>query len=384
MALLIGGLGLSWFVLERPGFGGPPRRTFVDSSPLVPAWLQPAAAPLEPAARPALLPPLPARLWTLDSLGDPGLVADRASYFSRRPGHTARWTWDEHPAGGFQRTIGPLGLRADAPLPATRPSPWVLLTGDSHVDGICDDSELASERLSQALVESGRPRAAVSNAACAYYTLQNYLGVAARFARARPDVLVVVVYGGNDFGALVPLERELRGRSRPSRPRGYRIALLAAEAATAEGRPVADSVWQALNQVYSFARSPELVEPTLTLAWELTEAIRDTCEDHGVRLLVAYLPPAFEVQPDALHPAFGEACALLELGPADLRRSTELSSRYLDGLRARAIACVDVGPEFREAREPLYWRRDEHLNVAGQRLLAETLVAPLLALLEQP
>jgi hypothetical protein len=345
----------------------------------VPEWLRPAAAPLAAEQRPVrLLPPPATDLSVLRGPTASNVIADECSYFSRVPSRSDHWPWTEHPRRGFYRTIDSLGLRRAALLPAARPWPLVVLTGDSHLDGICSDEEVASAVAERRLRAAAATRGAVVlNAATGFFTFANYLGVAARYLRLAPEAFVVVVYGGNDFGAAVPLERELLGEEELGRSPEYWARLQAAEGLSLAGRSGAPSLWQALNQVASFADRPELAEQSLQLAVEYLTAIGELCAAQGTALLVAYLPPPLDVAPELVAPLYAPLVATLGLDVDDLRGTDRLADGLLERLGAAGVETLDLRPLLRAAQAPLFWVADEHLNVAGQRLVGEALAEAL-------
>lgn len=374
-ALFVAGLvllGLSF----AAGFAGGWNVRAAQDLGLAPRWLEPAMD-LPPAAqRPALLPTSPgaSALTTLSGASGSSLTHDPASYF-RRPDHrvSTSW-WDEHPDGEFTRHSSHLGLRLTGPLPVERPRPLIVLTGDSHMDGVCADHETAAAVAERAL--AARPATAgarVLNAATGMFTFPNYLGVAWRYLQLEPEAFVMVVYGGNDFGALEGFEAELAEAGPVERPPGYMERLAAAEALEVGGRPASPSLWQALNQIYLFAQVPGSLERAVERAVDHTAAIADLAEASGTRLLVVYLPPAHDVAPAKVAPLYVPLLETLELDADDVAATDRAATGYLAGLAERGVETLDARPLLRGREELLYWVADEHLDVTGQRILGEAI-----------
>ncbi|QDU67918.1 SGNH/GDSL hydrolase family protein [Engelhardtia mirabilis] len=355
--------------------GGWYARGPVDGSQ-VPAWLE-VVDHLPPAgSRPALLPRFAGEkpLAVFRDGSTSTLVADGASYF-RRPAWTERRIpWPEHDRGEFVVEADFRGLRLTGPLPGERPEPLIVLVGDSHMEGVCSNGETAAAFLERALARDPAAEGArVLNAATGMYTFPHYLGTAWRYLQLAPDVFVLVVFGGNDFGALETDEAELRGDPKPLRPPGYNERLVRALEVQVAGREAGPSLWQFLNQELLFTVDPPRLEWALARSLEYVEAIQRLADEVGTRLVVAYVPPVSDVHPEVVGPVYAPLLSVLELEDADLKATERLADRFLAALGARGVETLDARPALRGATEPCYWIADEHLNVAGLRVLGEAL-----------
>jgi hypothetical protein len=304
------------------------------------------------------------------------------AYFRKSAGQRS-FTWEEHPDGRIVRRVLPFGIRFGATLTSERPERLVVLTGDSHLAGVVQDDEVTSAVLEGEIRDGGFDGVAVLNTACGYYTFPNDLGVATRFARLEPDVFVVIIFGGNDFGGLLPMQAQLEGDALPRRPEGYFDRIETALANEIDGRGGKASLWQGFNQLASFAANPELVDRTLELALDYSSAIEEVCERRGTDLIMAYLPPpgdAGEIGLKMHHDGYAE---MLDLDVDALGATNRMADRFLDGLESMGVRTVDLRPALIDAAGPNYWVRDEHLNVNGHRIVAERLGPVLTATLAE-
>jgi hypothetical protein len=105
--------------------------------------------------------------------------------------------------------------------------------------------------------------------------------------------------------------------------------------------------------------------------------IQRVCDENGFRLIVVYIPPPADVQPEHFDGLFDEVSEALALTTGARVLNDLLASRLLRFLRASGIETVDGREVFAGRSEPLYWNFDHHINLAAHRLLAEALV-PLL------
>jgi hypothetical protein len=304
--------------------------------------------------------------WTYDPLCYSRRVAHQAPYFRKL---------EEHPEGGWELRTNDYGMREDEDVRTEQPDLRIVVTGDSHVDGVCAQAEsfvnllevgLALERAGE-VVES-------LNAGVGGFNLYNYVGMFERLAHLAPDLYVVVVYGGNDFSGAANLQCYFERRPPPA----SRARVLTRRVESPEVLSLGS---QELFQEAYFADNPSAVEASVDLACSISVELERQCAETGSALLFVYLPPPARAQPahyrktarTFLHQA---GLKTLELGVSD-----RIADRWLTFLGARDIPAVDLRPYFRRANEPLYWRTDHHLNLAGHQLVAEILYEPVTELL---
>jgi len=298
---------------------------------------------------------------------------DPFCYFRAKPLIETWMPWAEYPGGRFRIATNSLGLRTDHEPLATADL-RVLLVGDSHTTGVCANADCVAGRLESLLLEEDPTRAVdVQNGSNGGYSFYNYLGVLERMIELSfpPDRVVVVVYGGNDFLG-VNLWHLFSGTHPRQSPE-------VVQRRRAVGERYRFAMGQVLNAAdYFRVLGPEEQDRALHMAREVTREMRRRCDEIGARLLVVYLPAPSEVPEQADLTDVRAASEALELAPEDLDRIGEMGDRYLAELAQLSIATLDLRPAFRAASEALYWRRDLHLNLAGQDLAARAIL-PLVA-----
>ncbi|TAJ16298.1 MAG: hypothetical protein EPO68_11350 [Planctomycetota bacterium] len=307
-------------------------------------------------------------------------VYDALRGFTRRPSASQTYSFEEHAGGSYTARTNALAMREDAEPAEVRPDLRVLVTGDSHTDGACENSESFANRCEALLAAADAGRTVeVLNAGNGSYSFYNYLGVLERCAGLRPHVLVVCVYGGNDWGeALAPWHYHHHGE-RPRAGGDYDARLSAAlRVRDGWGR---QAVNQSHNQYLYFAREPAQAAVALRAGMSVTEELRRQCARDGIRFVVAYLPPLVDVQRERILPSIDEVDAALGVDAAALAITDALADRYLAWCAREKIETLDLRPLLRaHAEEPLYWRADLHLSVRGHELvgaaLAERLASP--------
>lgn len=301
-----------------------------------------------------------------------GRVYDPHCYFRYRENQDTKRKWKAHPDGYWMLRTNSLGLRMDEELLERKPDLRVLVAGDSHMAGLCNNSESFSGQLAQRLAAADDARSVeVINGSCGAYSFFHYLGVLERMLHLgyEPDLFVVVVFGGNDFNANV-LWHVFHGTERaPQTKEGVaRRALCAKKAAKALG--------QALSQVEYFVRGGEAeIELAGTVADTVLGEMRRQCDERGIGFLVVYLPAPTELPSEAQETAVVRGLEMLELGAETLELIPRMADRMLLDLWKAQTPHLDLRPPFLKQDERLYWSVDLHLNLTGHAVMADV-VAP--------
>ncbi|MDF1799025.1 MAG: SGNH/GDSL hydrolase family protein [Planctomycetota bacterium] len=295
-----------------------------------------------------------------------GLFYDPLAYFRRPAFQRLAFKWAEHPAGGWRLHTNSLGLREDEELAPERPELRIFVTGDSHTDGVCENPESYANLLEADLRADGQD-AEVNNAGVAGYSFYNYLGALDRFTEFGVDAYVVGVYGGNDFLGVLGPHRFFAGEPIPlPEPNGPRIGKAANIKAAA--------LSQGFFAYDHFAQHPEDIDLAVTAGVDTTLALQGNCEGLGTRLIVVYIPPVYDVDPELVQDDLTAIQEVLELTDEQLRCTDRQADAYLAAIEEAGVEVLDMRPHFRAAKEPLYWQLDHHINLAGHRLIADELL----------
>jgi len=122
---------------------------------------------------------------------------DPVLFYRRISGANRVFDLNAHPRGQWKLRTNNYGMRNDQDVVAEWDGPRILVTGDSHIDGVCSNDESLAGVLARSLEAPHRPVVEVLNAGVGGYSMYNYLGVLERYAQElHPDVFVAVVYGG--------------------------------------------------------------------------------------------------------------------------------------------------------------------------------------------
>lgn len=304
------------------------------------------------------------------SIGQGRYVYDPRLYYRSASNLALHQKFPEHPARGWTVRTNSLGMREDGEPSAIRPDLRILVAGASNAEAVCANAESATNLLEAALRKRlGGKTVEALNAGVGSSNFYNYLPVLERYRELRPDVFIVLAYGGTDFTNALPLERYFRRRG----PWTH-------EAKSCQ--PVLDSddpfvrhlVGTELGQVLHMLAEPEDLRLSVDIACSICAEIERICRADGIHFVCVYLPPPLVGQPSQFQRERAEVTRRLEVTEEQLAVSDRIADGWLAFLQRRGIEYVDLRPTWRAASERLYWRTDTHINLAGQRAVADALL----------
>ncbi len=303
----------------------------------------------------------------LFAMGAAHFEYDPFTYYRYKGGIDLRVEFPEHEHGFFVKHTSSEGYgERFASLPSKRDR-FVVVTGDSHTDGLCDNEETFAERLESALL-ARHPGLAIEvlNSGVTGYSFYNYLGVLEKLLPLKPDAFVVAFYGGNDFLDVLKPWHYFHHSAPPPRRADYRQRL--ERASQVSGAAVAN----AYNQLVYFQSHPDQIEFALAGAAQACGEIQRLCEQHKIALTFVYIPPGFDID-GVLKPAFAKGRDVLGLSNSDLQEFHRLADKLIGVLQARGGEVVDLRERFPADIDEFYWN-DLHINVKGHQLVADLLL----------
>lgn len=301
---------------------------------------------------------------------------DPALYYRYLPDMELKVPWPEHPDGFYVKATNANGLREERDEPATRLDLFVLVTGDSHTDGVCDNDESFANQL-EARLRERHPQKSIEvwNAGITGYSFYNYLGALEKYLDRKPLAFVVAIYGGNDFIEVLKVHHYFQRTVPPERPKGYW------EKISAASEVCSYAVAIALNQALYFQSHPEQVDVALDAARRVCAEIQRLCLASGTHPIFVYIPPGFDLT-DELDPQLLAAKELLGLSDYDFHHYDRLADALLGELERQRADVIDLRRHFRDDVRSFYWS-DLHINLKAHQLLAELLL-PRVEALWQP
>ncbi len=315
--------------------------------------------------------------WNPDDFPKPTTARNNPLRFDPVAGYTfsggmnRRREWPEHPDGGWYVRTNSFGLRDDDEPSSERPDLRVVVLGDSHTAGYCNNAESYAQ-LVEARLAAARPgqRVEVLNAAVPGQTFVHHLGALERMLPFEPDVVVLALYGGNDFGESLGFQHKAHGTQR-----GDLAALDARLEPARELDP--EAVSQFFFSVVQFDSDPPQVDVALQAARDVLTEIQVTCLRHGASLVVLYLPPPPEIDWPRRAARYERLFASIGLAHDRLSALTRLGDATLGFLRSRGVPVLDLRAAFSASDALVYWEQDFHLAIAGHALVARELASVL-------
>lgn len=301
-------------------------------------------------------------------------VYDPLTYWRRRSGFDFIQKFEPYPGGEYRVRTNSEGMREDDEVRAQKPALRVVVTGDSHTDCVCPNEKSYANQLEALLAQQSPDRSVeVLNCGVGSYSFYHYLGVLEKRAALSPDVFVIGVFGGNDFGEVLAPWHHFQRTERPRNPE-LRMRLQRALDAPIPGGGNTAAVSQGYNQYFYFDSQPDQLEVALKAATSVMAEILEQCRERSIRLVVLYMPPPPEVDYESSRELFESVSRAYGAKRDVLPLVAELGDRFLAFLRERDVTVLDARPLLRAAPKPLYWPTDLHINLAANRMLAEALL----------
>jgi hypothetical protein len=274
--------------------------------------------------------------------------------------------WPEHKDGNIILKTNNFGFRRDTDTFSNKKGKIrILLTGDSNVSGVINNSESCCAILENLLNQSYIDKSyEVINSAVGYYCPQNYLGIIKKYLYLSPDIYIVIVYGGNDF-----IETCALSGCQKSQDPDYYAKLKKVSAFIPGG------IGQGINQIYYFKCYPESIEISLKEVKNNIHSIKDICESNHIELIVLLLPSKIDIEWFTDEVNVNKVKNLLKLTDADLQINIELLNKMSFWLNNNKINHLNLYDCLKGKDHKLFWNKDYHLNDYGHKIVAETLFA---------
>ena len=273
--------------------------------------------------------------------------------------------WPEHKNGKIVIRTNNLGFREDNDTKIEKENGVVrvLVTGDSHIDGVVNNNESFPYLLGKVLNSRSKiPHFEVINGGVGHYQFDDYLLFLKKYLFIKPDMYIVVVYTGNDFlDAAKVLEQQGMTNERPP-PYFSNLNRCNSNLGV---------MAEALNQLYYFKNFPLMKDKTVEHALEVIAKINELCLSQNISFLVILLPTKVDVEWKKDEVRLNEICNCLGLTNSDLRTNQDLKDRLIAVLSKNKISTLDLYPVMSSQPKELFWKRDYHLNDSGHKCIAD-------------
>ena len=298
-------------------------------------------------------------------------IQNQSNYYVLDPvvGHihksnvTFSYPWPEHKDGKITVKTDNFGFKRDSDIQQEKQNKIrILVTGDSHTDGVINNSESCCALLENLLNKSSNKTFEVINGGCGFYYTRNYLRFLEKYSFLSPDVYIVILYGGNDFLESCKLERCQRSSNNDYYERLKKINTIDQGA-----------LWQGFNQLYYFKFFPQSEQIAFNSMTADLEKIKQICQAKHIKFIVLLLPNKMDMEWSSDAARLNQCKELLQLTDDDLQINEKLLAKMANWLTANHISHLNLSTVMKDQEQPVFWQKDYHLNDYGHKLIAEAL-----------
>jgi len=284
---------------------------------------------------------------------------------------TRDFKWPEHPLGKIMMKTNNLGFRSDVKTEKNKPPGTVriIITGDSHTDGVIYNSESVASRLEEMLQEKyPEKKYEALNAGNGYFGPQNYFGVYRKFSSLKPDVFIVIIYTGNDFLDGIRIESENGRLSVPARSGSYYEDLWKVD------KLYSGFTGQFLNQLKFFKSYLKFTDTAMHIMKDNLEKINILCKKNNTRFLIVLLPSKIDTEAQTDSIRISEVFRIMKYDQQDIIENKKMTENLAAWLSERQIPFVDLFPSFKSSEKELFWKADYHVNHLGHEEMAKQIM----------
>lgn len=296
---------------------------------------------------------------------------DSLAVFTHQPNYRFTFDWAEHPRGEIQFQTNNLGFRNDKniTIPKEENEIRVLITGDSHTDGVVYNEESMASVLQGKLNEQAGERNSnlfytVLNGGHGFYSFKNYYGLLQKHQKLGLDHFILVVFTGNDFREALLYEEESKSFGNVMQNMLFRLKRVIQYEI---GHDV--PLNQGIDQEYYFWAHPDEIPKAMKIARQYMSDIQEFCGRYNIELTVALLPS--KTESDSIFS--DQAADELELPKSLVNKNEELTKDFTNWLEKENFTVLDLSIPLGQKEMKLYWDRDLHINHHAHEAIGEYL-----------
>ncbi len=281
---------------------------------------------------------------------------DSLAIFIHHPNVNIEFDWNEHEKQKVTFITNNFGFREDndTKKEKTDGTSRILVTGDSHTDGVVFNEESFPNVMEEQLnSKSESNKFEVINGGTGFYSFKNYYGFIEKYKNLKPDYFIINVFTGNDFRETLLYEEESKSYGNIIKNgyfRAKRRLLLSPK--------LSAPLNQGLDQQYYFKTFPEDIHEALNYAQFYTSKIDSICEAEDIDLLITLLPTKTETSSE-----FREKVKLAySWSDSTLNINSNLKESYREFLLSNGIEAIDLTDTLSNPAGKMFWDEDLHIN----------------------
>lgn len=297
--------------------------------------------------------------------------ADSLTGHFHKPNVIREFAWEEHPEGKIEMKTNNIGLRNnyDTKVQKDKNQFRVVVTGDSHIDGVLNNNQSVAFFLEKGLNNQYPERKnEVLNAGNGYFGPQNYFGVVDKFQIYKPDMFIVTIYTGNDFLDAIRIEAENGRLSVPERPQGYYDKLWEIDGL------YTGFTGQQLNQLKFLETFPGYADTALLITQKNLLKIKNLCHQNQTAFLVVLLPTKIDTETQTDEKRITEVFEIMDFNESLLQKNRELVLSLVQWLKQNNISFIDLYETYIQSNKELFWKVDYHVNIDGHEIMANEIL----------
>jgi hypothetical protein len=284
-------------------------------------------------------------------------------------------TWTEHEKGQFEMVTNNMGFREneDTKIEKAKNTKRILVTGDSHTDGVLNNIE-SFPNILETKLNIGRDTISyeIINGGIGFYSLKNYAGFLEKYKFLKPDVFIVSIYTGNDFIENILYEQDGIEVLESLQLFYFRIKKKLFHFRT----QLSNS--QSTNQILYFKTYPKKINESIAITKIYLKEIINVCEKENVQFIVVFIPTKFDVEEKHKILLKEKSNWTNEI----LNTNIQLKKEIMHWLKKNNSAYIDLYDELKQSYEKVFWDADHHLNAEGHKIISESILKNLKSLHE--
>jgi hypothetical protein len=297
--------------------------------------------------------------------------SDSLAVFVHQPNYLRTFSWPEHPDSEITFKTNNLGFRNQEDINVSK-SPnevRILITGDSHTDGVVNNNEsmaavLAKKLNSEVEVGDSDSTFTVINGGHGFYSFKNYFGLVKKYRYLGLKHFIIIVFTGNDFRETLLYEKEAKSFPFVMKNISYRIKR---KLRLDWGHDI--PLNQGIDQEYYFSEYPEDEAAALDIAEDYMLKIEEFCDSNNINLTVALLPARTDIDSTFSKRVNTE----LGLGEKVTKKNKDIVRQFKTWMKHKNIKVLDLEKPLSKANNKIYWDKDLHINNNAHQIIGDFL-----------
>lgn len=286
---------------------------------------------------------------------------DSLAMFVHQPNVEIEFEWKEHPNQAITFVTNSLGFREndETQLEKAKGGTRILVTGDSHTDGVIFNSESFPNIMENALNRwSSENNFEVINGGAGFYSFKNYFGFIEKYKDLQPDYFIVNVFTGNDFRETLLYEEVSKNYFNITKNAYFR-----AKRKLFLETKLQVPLNQGLDQQYYFKTFPKDFDSAFRYAKHYTSKIDSLCKAENIELVITLLPTKTETNKDFREKIKSEYSWSEEV----LSINSDFTRSYQDWLASSGIKTFDLLDTLTVPEGKVFWDGDLHINLEAHK-----------------